>query len=65
MATDQEGRTDEPAIFATFIVRISQDSAGAVSGVVERARTGERVRFSELLAISDVIARMVEGAKRD
>lgn len=63
LAIDNGGRTDAPAIFATFIVRISEDSVGAVSGVVEWVRTGERVRVSGLPAISDVIARMVERAK--
>ena len=60
---DRDGRTDEPAVFATFIVRISQDRAGGVSGVVESVRTGERVRFTRFHEINDVIARMVERLK--
>ena len=53
---------DELSRFATFIVRVSQDSAGTISGVVEQVRTGERVRFHGLAAVSGVIARMIEEA---
>ena len=61
---ESSGRTDEPAVFATFIVRISQNSAGGVMGVVESVRTGERVRFTQLLEVNDVIMRMIERMKR-
>ena len=55
-----EGREDGPSGFATFIVRISHDDAGRISGVVEWVRTGEKIRFRGLAAIGEVIARMVE-----
>lgn len=47
-------------MFAIFIVRVSQDSAGTISGVIEWVRTGERIRFDEVGAISEVIARMLQ-----
>lgn len=57
------GRNNAPSAFATFIVRISRDDAGRISGVVEWVRTGEKIQFHGLPAISGVIARMFEGAK--
>ncbi len=44
----------------TFIVRVSADEAGRVSGIVERVRTGEKERFYGVEAIAPIIARMVE-----
>ena len=58
-----EGGNNGPVEFATFIVRISQDSAGSMTGVVEWVRTGEKTRFHELAAISEVIARMLKRAR--
>ncbi len=43
----------------TFIVRLSLDEAGQVTGVVERMRTGEKKRFEGVAAIATLIARMV------
>lgn len=66
MATDAgEERSDGPSRFATFIVRVSQDRAGVISGVVEWVRTGERIRFHGFAAISEVIAGLAEGTMRD
>ena len=45
----------------TFIVRLSRDEAGRVTGIVERVRTGEKERFEGVAAIATVIARMAEG----
>jgi hypothetical protein len=59
------GWSNEPAGFATFIVRVSQDSAGAISGVVEWVRSGEKIRFHGLAALSEVICGLVERAMRD
>jgi len=53
-----ESRT-EPATPMTFIVRALLDDAGQLSGVVERARTGEKQRFYGVTAISPLIAQMV------
>jgi hypothetical protein len=43
----------------TFVVRLSRDDAGHVSGIVERVRTGEKARFDALDALVEVIGRMV------
>ena len=59
--TDHGG--DGPLVFATFIVRVSKDEAGAISAVVEWVRTGERSRVCGLAAISEVIARMMDRAE--
>jgi hypothetical protein len=39
-----------------FVVRVSRDAAGAVVGVVERVRSGEKHRFSG----SEALARLIE-----
>jgi hypothetical protein len=39
-----------------FVVRVSRDAAGVVVGVVERARSGEKYRFSG----SEALARLIE-----
>ena len=54
----------EPATRMTFIVRVSQDEGGGVSGIVEHARTGQKQRFYGLEAVSPLIARMVENDER-
>jgi hypothetical protein len=50
----------------TFIVRLRLDDGGAVSGVVERARSGEKQRFHGVAALAEVIAGMAqrEGERR-
>jgi len=45
----------------TFIVRLSRDAAGRVTGIVERVRTGEKERFEGIASVATVIARMVEA----
>jgi hypothetical protein len=45
----------------TFIVRLSRDESGRLTGIVERVRTGEKERFEELAAIATLIARMAEA----
>jgi antitoxin (DNA-binding transcriptional repressor) of toxin-antitoxin stability system len=46
----------------TFIVRVSDDE-GHLSGVIERVRTGEKVRFTEPAAIGPLIARIVDAER--
>ncbi len=45
----------------TFVVRLSLDEAGRVTGIVERVRIGEKERFEGVAAIATLIARMVEA----
>jgi hypothetical protein len=45
----------------TFVVRLSRDEAGRLTGIVERVRTGEKERFEGLASVATVIARMVEA----
>jgi hypothetical protein len=59
--TDHGG--DGSSVFATFIVRVSKDEAGAISAVVEWVRTGERIRVYGLAAVSEVIGRMIDRAE--
>lgn len=49
----------------TFIVRITRDEAGRLTGVVERVRTGEKARFDGLDGIAAAIARMVAADRED
>ena len=46
---------------ASFIVRLSRDEMGRVSGIVERVRTGQRARFVAFEEIGHVIAVMMNG----
>ena len=52
---------DEPISQAVFIVRLSRDSARRSTGVVERVRTGQKIRFDRLAAIGDVVRLLLEG----
>ena len=49
----------------TFVVRLSRDDAGRLTGVVERVRTGEKARVDAFDAIGHAIARMVAVDGRD
>ncbi len=43
----------------TFILRLSRDETGRITGIVERVRTGEKERFEALDTLARVIDRMV------
>jgi hypothetical protein len=43
----------------SFIVRVSRDDAGQLSGTVERVKTGEKHRFQDPETVGRLIARMV------
>lgn len=45
--------------FVTFVVRLSRMDDGRLAGVVERVKTGEKVRFHELEAVGSLIQRML------
>lgn len=51
---------------AIFVVRLSRDDLGRITGVVERVRTGEKARVDSLGGIGDVLAEMFgrEDAER-
>jgi hypothetical protein len=44
----------------TFIVRLTRDERGHLSGIVERVRTGEKEQFREVEALGVLIAQMVK-----
>jgi hypothetical protein len=44
----------------TFVVRVTRDHRGRVSGIVERVRTGEKEPFDGAETIGPLIARMLE-----
>jgi hypothetical protein len=48
----------------TFIVRLTRCEGGALSGVVERARSGEKQRVHDITALPETIAEMVEREVR-
>jgi hypothetical protein len=45
----------------TFIVRASRDERGQLRGIVERARTGAKERFSGAPGVGGLIDRMLDG----
>ncbi len=51
--------TEHLGEYTTFIVRIRQDDAGQLTGVVERARTGEKVQFHGLETLSRAVASLL------
>jgi hypothetical protein len=55
--------TEHLGDYMTFIVRIRQDDAGRLSGVVERVRTGEKVQFHGLATLSRAIASLLSTTK--
>jgi hypothetical protein len=56
--------TEHLGDYTTLIVRIWQDDAGRLSGVVERARTGEKVRFHGLETLSRAVASLLSSTER-
>jgi hypothetical protein len=58
---DEAGRRgpDGGVLLMTFIVRVGENEAGGVVGVVEHARTGRKERFDGVEAISGVIAALM------
>ena len=55
---------EHPGEYTTLIVRIWQDDAGRLSGVVERARTGEKVQFHGLETLSRAVASLLSTTER-
>jgi hypothetical protein len=63
---DRAGRrgmepTEDLGEYTTFIVRVRQDDAGQLSGVVERVRTGEKVPFHGLQTLSRAVASLLSS----
>jgi len=55
---------DAPRQPLTFVVRLTMEDGGVLSGVVERVRSGEKQRFQSLAALAGVIAEMAERETR-
>ena len=49
----------------TFVVRVSCHADGAVSGVVERVKTGSKRRFEGCDALGSLVARMLADARAE
>jgi hypothetical protein len=49
----------------TFVLRLVRDRAGGLSGVLERVRTGEKVRLDGLGGIAAALSAMLEREKRE
>lgn len=49
----------------TLIVRLTLDHAGALTGVIERVRTGRKERFSGIEGLAAVVARLAAQAAVD
>jgi hypothetical protein len=53
--------TERLGEYTTLIVRIRQDDAGRLSGVVERVRTGEKVQFHGLETLNRAVASLLSS----
>jgi hypothetical protein len=42
----------------TLIVRLARDAAGAITGVIERVRTGQKERFEGIDGLTAVVTRL-------
>ena len=51
--------TEHLGEYTTLVVRIRQDDPGQMSGVVERVRTGEKVRFHGLETLGRAVAALL------
>lgn len=49
----------------SFLVRITREPRGRLSGTVERVRTGRKERFHDAAAIGGVIERMLQDDHRE
>lgn len=49
----------------SFLVRITREPRGRLSGTVERVRTGRKERFRDAAAIGGVIERMLQDDHRE
>ena len=47
---------DRPVKTVSFVVRLSRELSGDITGIVERVATGEKVRFRGCDAVGSVIA---------
>lgn len=63
IASESGVDNDEVVAPTTFIVRARRDGAGGLSGVVERAATGEKGRFQGADGLVELIQRMLADAK--
>jgi hypothetical protein len=53
--------TEHPGDYTALIVRIRQDDAGRLGGVVECVRTGEKARFHGLETLNRVVASLLSA----
>ena len=58
-----ELRSQRPATTLSFVVRLTVEPTGEVTGVVERVATGEKVRFVGCDGVSAVIATLLAKEK--
>jgi hypothetical protein len=58
-------RMEDLGEYTTIIVRVRRDDAGRLSGVVERVRTGEKLRFHGLETVGRAVATLLESAQGD
>jgi len=49
----------------TFVVRLTRDKAGWIAGVVERGKTGRKVRVEGLNAVSEAIPAIIVSPEAD
>jgi hypothetical protein len=52
---------DAPRSMGTFIVQATRDAGGRLRGIVQRAKTGEKQRFTSAEGLGELIDRMLRG----
>jgi hypothetical protein len=65
MSVDDTERSPLSARSVSFIVRVSWDEAGHMTGIVEWVRTGSKERVHNVEAIGQAIARMLSAPEPD
>jgi hypothetical protein len=49
----------------TFVVRLTRNKVGRITGVIEQVKTGLKVRVESLDAVSRAIGEMIDSAGTD
>jgi len=49
----------------TFVVRLTRDEVGRITGVIEQVKTGRKTRVDDLDAVSRAIGEMIDSPGTD
>ena len=60
-----EGRVAIEGSMMTFVIRLTRNKVGRITGVIEQVKTGLKVRVESLDAVSRAIGEMIDSAGTD